>query len=242
MSQTQTETTRTVQAHGHSGRQDAKLVPGQPKLETPQKENIGALTSQPFPSVWLTASDDPVIAEAQWGQLESNHFDIPKNWLAATALRNKPSTKGEHRPAQLSVVLRFYFGLQGCILPIGFWVGSQAKMLAFMIAGPCDSEGKKPAYFIDFHPGSIEQDILQQFPMRFSSISDFHSGATELLMKRGYDSEMIKIVPAGSPVKFKVVYGNLWPRRHGGYDEAKDPNFDYKELLREMYPSGVGAQ
>ncbi|KAJ7844949.1 hypothetical protein B0H13DRAFT_2363971 [Mycena leptocephala] len=44
------------------------------------------------------------------------------------------------------LVVRFYFGITGCIIPVGGFLDWHKDVIAFTLAGPCDSDGRREFY------------------------------------------------------------------------------------------------
>ncbi|KAJ7452620.1 hypothetical protein FB451DRAFT_1185732 [Mycena latifolia] len=61
-----------------------------------------------------------------------------------------------------------YFGIAGCIIPVGFIPDFDCEMLAFTIAGPCDSFGEV-LYILIYSP-HLDMSTLKRITRGFSSI------------------------------------------------------------------------
>lgn len=73
----------------------------------------------------------------------------------------------------VGIIARFYYGIEGCIIPVGCIPQLSEVVFAFILAGPCDGEGKKGFYLMvdwtDVRAGS-----LRRYSPGFSSVADFH--------------------------------------------------------------------
>ncbi|KAJ7908602.1 hypothetical protein B0H13DRAFT_2016401, partial [Mycena leptocephala] len=130
------------------------------------------------------------------------------DWEGFDGLRRLRSTRfksGYFPPPRLSVEVRLYFGVSGCIVPIAWMPNTDETIVVFAIAGPCNSEGKKALYMINLSPIQ-NQDILEGFPMKLSGLSDFHAHFMIL------DPEMINITTTERRAKFRTVDGRLRSR------------------------------
>ncbi|KAJ7153901.1 hypothetical protein C8R43DRAFT_1001475 [Mycena crocata] len=200
----------------------------------------------PFCPAWLKDNEDPIITREQWGEGKSHFWTT--DWDDCTFEAKLLSTTingGTWCPPRISIELRFCFGLLGCVVPLGYMPEVTNKVLAFTIAGVCDSQGNKPVYLLRMWPQQTD-DTLAKFPTTFSDLSDFHTRSNEYMMRFKDNKDMvpdlidIARIPKGTET-FRAVDGRLWPARRGGYSEAKDPRWDIGKLLHDMYPSQIRA-
>ncbi|KAJ7908118.1 hypothetical protein B0H13DRAFT_2331665 [Mycena leptocephala] len=53
------------------------------------------------------------------------------------------------------LVVRFYFGTTDCIIPVGGFLDWHKDIVAFTLAGPCDSDGRKEFYMFCYSPRHV---------------------------------------------------------------------------------------
>ncbi|KAJ7279969.1 hypothetical protein C8J57DRAFT_1501424 [Mycena rebaudengoi] len=72
------------------------------------------------------------------------------------------------------LILRFYYGIVGCIIPVGRCIySSDEDVFAFTLAGPCDADRKKEFYVLVHDIGWWETRLVRSSP-GFSSVTDYH--------------------------------------------------------------------
>ncbi|KAJ6597226.1 hypothetical protein DFH09DRAFT_1304972 [Mycena vulgaris] len=71
------------------------------------------------------------------------------------------------------LVVRHYFGVMGCIIPVGFMPQIDENLFAFTLAGPCDADGKKEFYLL-FYEEWLNTATLLRYSPGFSSVAAFH--------------------------------------------------------------------
>ncbi|KAJ7147842.1 hypothetical protein C8R43DRAFT_1237049 [Mycena crocata] len=225
---------QTFAQYGHtSARLQGRGVQHQP---TPVPTREGDYV--PFPASWLTPSDAVILPGAEWGKHTTQRFSADwKRYGFVDYLRCDPVYPGYLIP-RISIELRLYFDIQGCIVPIAWDRNPEHKAMAFTIAGPCDSQGQKPVYLLYLNP-TQSQDTVKAFPMNFSSISDFHTRARAFLMSPG-----LNMVERSVDVKrisgFRAIDGRFWPsqERNGKYPEVHDTTWNTEQTLKRFYPLG----
>ncbi|KAJ6510792.1 hypothetical protein C8R45DRAFT_1088935 [Mycena sanguinolenta] len=107
-----------------------------------------------FPAAWLTASDEYVIDLDHWNR-ECAPKDAPKNaqfsieWIRFdfTSFLIKTSYGVEI----IGLIIRHYFDLPGCIIPIAYVAELSVHPFFFTTAGPCDDDGKKDFYLFHYN-------------------------------------------------------------------------------------------
>ncbi|KAJ7220738.1 hypothetical protein GGX14DRAFT_559529 [Mycena pura] len=134
-----------------------------------------SLPSKGFPDAWLLPSDDQVITKAQWNHEEppadapyGDEFTVDWPHSNSAGLFT-PSSRGVIGPT----IVRHYFGLVGCIIPIASipMLGETPAMI-FTIAGPADAEGKKQ-FYVYFH-NSLDLSATKIYRLsRFATVADF---------------------------------------------------------------------
>jgi hypothetical protein len=81
------------------------------------------------------------------------------------------------------LIMRIYFGVVGCIIPVGYVPGVEMVLLAFMLAGPPDADGRKAFYVLLYDSRSLAQTCLGIHTPGFSSITEFHATQNHPTMK-----------------------------------------------------------
>ena len=127
---------------------------------------------QGFPAAWLLPYDDQVITKAQWNHEEPPAgapcgADFSVNWLRSGlfVLSSRGNSIG-------LTIVRHYFGLVGCIIPIASIPTIGESTIIFTIAGPADAEGKKQ-FYVYFHD-SLDLSATKIYRLRpFASVVDF---------------------------------------------------------------------
>ncbi|KAJ7464354.1 hypothetical protein FB451DRAFT_1561677 [Mycena latifolia] len=130
-----------------------------------------------FPAAWLTPVDeDHVIDRAHWNTEATSpekqlyaHYSV--NWhefYGIYIFRRK-----DHGIEIAGLVVRHYFGIVGCIIPIGFIPEIAPSALVFTLAGPCDADGRKEFYLL-FYESGVDTASLRRCSPGFSSVADFH--------------------------------------------------------------------
>ncbi|KAJ7193849.1 hypothetical protein GGX14DRAFT_405211 [Mycena pura] len=146
-------------------------------LESPVQVPATLLVGQKseFPKAWLhaPANGHYVIERAQWNTVEDPRpnpaFSVKWGQFSGTCLL----MRGGRGVEIAGVVLDLYFGIKGCIIPIGCVPDAESNIFAFTLAGPPDAAGKKD-FYIMAHPSSPKETSLSVFSPGFSSVSDFH--------------------------------------------------------------------
>ncbi|KAJ7675481.1 hypothetical protein B0H17DRAFT_1207667 [Mycena rosella] len=129
-----------------------------------------------FPAAWLTpAPDKYAIDRVYWNtagppehHTRTAHYSV--KWKKFSRSNLLSDTDGVE---VAGILLRFYYGIRGCIIPLGFIPEVDIDAIAFTLAGPCDAEGKKDFYFLA-HTPLLEDTVLRHFSPGFPSVADFH--------------------------------------------------------------------
>ncbi|KAJ7094319.1 hypothetical protein C8R44DRAFT_989699 [Mycena epipterygia] len=141
-----------------------------------QQKTLGG--PQGFPAAWLTPMDEKyVIDRAHWNtegvpnpEMIYPHFSVL--WDKYPGIR---LLRSKEYPAEISSLLvRLYFGLVGCIIPVGWLTEVEPKILLFTLAGPCDKDGKKE-FFVLVHDMMLHEASLSRYSPGFSSVADWLS-------------------------------------------------------------------
>ncbi|KAJ7472877.1 hypothetical protein B0H11DRAFT_1919078 [Mycena galericulata] len=132
---------------------------------------------QGFPAAWFSRADDTyIIDNAHWNteaapaheQLRG-HYSVDWPLFYGLYLLNRAAYQIEIA----GLVVRHYFGIQGCIIPVGFIPQIAAEIFAFTLAGPCDADGRKEFYFL-FFESCLPTAKLWQYSPGFRSVAAFH--------------------------------------------------------------------
>ncbi|KAF7340881.1 hypothetical protein MSAN_02117600 [Mycena sanguinolenta] len=152
------------------------------EIERPAHESLVLVgrtdaKSATFPVAWLTPSDKYVIDRAHWNK-EPAPKDAPQDtdfsveWnMFCFAPFLMPWVYGVEIAG---LIIRRYFGLPGCIIPVAHIYGHPQETFVFTIAGPCDNHGKKDFYIFNYDEGPLSGNSLHRLRPAFSSVTDFH--------------------------------------------------------------------
>ncbi|KAJ7442389.1 hypothetical protein B0H11DRAFT_2292111 [Mycena galericulata] len=169
-------------------------------------------TMQVFPPAWLVCADERyVIDPAHWNKDRGPpdapgkaQFSVDWNNFFGTNLLVRTTYGVEI----IGLIVRHYFGVAGCIIPVGCLPGADEDVLVFTTAGPCDADGRKEFYIL-FRDSGLETSHLLCYTTGFRSLADFHlnrfgmkqtkvvpvAGGEEVVMKRfvecGYHEEPV---------------------------------------------------
>ncbi|KAJ7472075.1 hypothetical protein FB451DRAFT_1251847 [Mycena latifolia] len=130
-----------------------------------------------FPDTWLTPADDEYVIDHIHWNTEADpedpklkmYFSVEWDLFCGYYLL----LKGRRGVEVGGLILRLYFGIVGCIVPIGCLPEFDEHIFAFTLAGPCDAAGKKE-FYIMVYSASLEETSLGRLTPGFSSVSDFH--------------------------------------------------------------------
>ncbi|KAJ7692867.1 hypothetical protein B0H17DRAFT_1200198 [Mycena rosella] len=128
-----------------------------------------------FPDAWLTRADEKyVIERAHW----NTDPPPPDQQCISVAWRGFYGTRllvclPEYGVELGAIIVRFYFGITGCIIPVACYPEFEELMIVFTTAGPYDADGRKQFYLL-IHDTGVEATRLLQFPPGFSSVTDFY--------------------------------------------------------------------
>ncbi|KAJ7441319.1 hypothetical protein B0H11DRAFT_2096491 [Mycena galericulata] len=110
--------------------------------------------SQPFPQSWLETNPNQVLPRSDWNPtLSGTAFqdEYKANWAEWEAISYLIPTGNHNKVHHMSLMINYYFGVPGCIVPIAFDDDDgNVPTLIFTIAGPADEEGRKPIYILTF--------------------------------------------------------------------------------------------
>ncbi|KAJ7220741.1 hypothetical protein GGX14DRAFT_675845 [Mycena pura] len=134
-----------------------------------------ALPSEGFPAAWLLPYDDQVIAKAQWNH-EAPPADAPYGDDFSVDWPHSGLFTLSSRGYSIGLtIVRHYFGLVGCIIPIASIPTLGESTMIFTIAGPADAAGKKQ-FYVYFHD-SPDLGATRIYRLRpFASVVDFFRG------------------------------------------------------------------
>ncbi|KAJ7120236.1 hypothetical protein C8R44DRAFT_737064 [Mycena epipterygia] len=130
-----------------------------------------------FPAAWFAHADDEyVIDRAHWNteatpahkQLKA-HYSVNWNKFCGAYLLRRRAYDIEIA----GLVVRHYFGVLGCIIPVGFIPEIVSSIFAFTLAGPCDSDGRMEFYILSYETG-WDTAFLQRYSPGFSNVAAFH--------------------------------------------------------------------
>ncbi|KAF8207852.1 hypothetical protein K438DRAFT_1814414 [Mycena galopus ATCC 62051] len=130
-----------------------------------------------FPAAWLEPVHDQFVFErAQWNlepappdAVEGEELSV--NWPhASSAYHFLPKFRGV---AIGPTIIRLYFGLTGCIIPVADVPILETATMVFTIAGPADAEGKKEFYVYVHDHDKLSAIQLYRLPA-FKSIADMY--------------------------------------------------------------------
>ncbi|KAF7341170.1 hypothetical protein MVEN_01851900 [Mycena venus] len=144
-------------------------------LQAQAKSPFLPLPSQGFPTAWLVSCDNQVFTNAQWNH-EAPPADAPEgdeftvDWSTSNSAPYFSLTA--NGLAVGPTIIRFYFGLPGCVIPIASVpMFGETPAMVFTIAGPA-KEGTKPFYVYLHNPQKLSASEL--YCLRsFSSVADF---------------------------------------------------------------------
>ncbi|KAJ7918680.1 hypothetical protein B0H13DRAFT_2435218 [Mycena leptocephala] len=71
------------------------------------------------------------------------------------------------------LILRLYFGIAGCIVPIIYVEAFDPNIITFTLAGPYDADGKE-MYLLD-HTAMVDEVKLYRYSCGYSSVAEFHA-------------------------------------------------------------------
>ncbi|KAJ6541388.1 hypothetical protein B0H19DRAFT_1268400 [Mycena capillaripes] len=72
----------------------------------------------------------------------------------------------------VGLVVQFYFGITGCIIPVGGFLDWHEDVVGFKLAGPCDFDGRKEFYMFCYSPALCETR-LARYDCGFANVADF---------------------------------------------------------------------
>ncbi|KAJ7097505.1 hypothetical protein C8R43DRAFT_964329 [Mycena crocata] len=146
--------------------QSAHSIPGDPT--DPNK----------FLDTWFQpVSTSTIIHRNDWNEVPSKHAKIngrvhfSVNWKNPAGVWPFEDPLG--RASLICLLLKFYFGISGCVIPFGF---SDSTLYAFTIAGPTALKGKKEMWKLALS-SNISDVNLVKFKDLFASPADFHRGS-----------------------------------------------------------------
>ncbi|KAJ7217223.1 hypothetical protein GGX14DRAFT_602654 [Mycena pura] len=150
-----------------------------------------------FPTAWLTRADDKyVIDRGEWNtEAASEHMRLIAHFSVEWRLfcRGSLLYDSDFGVELVGLIMRLYFGVVGCIVPVGYLPEVDEVVVAFTLAGPPDTDGRKAFYVLFYDACSLAQTCLCMHTPGFSSVAEFHANHTDPTMKR----TMIKPVAGG---------------------------------------------
>ncbi|KAJ7276954.1 hypothetical protein C8J57DRAFT_1714135 [Mycena rebaudengoi] len=141
-------------------------------LGTPEPERME------FPAAWLEPIIDRyVIDTAHWNKEpapetdppQRTHFSVEWSKFYGTDFL----TPWNYGVEIAGLIIRLYFDIPGCIIPVAYISDYPVETFVFTIAGRPDVEGKKDFYIFNFDPLLSENEVHLLRPA-FSSVADFH--------------------------------------------------------------------
>ncbi|KAJ7195491.1 hypothetical protein GGX14DRAFT_676744 [Mycena pura] len=130
--------------------------------------------SQGFPAAWLVAKDDELIIEQTLWNNEPVPVDngfFSNEWPFTLLSKFFKLTFRGFAPG--STIIRLYFGLMGCIIPIATVMHLETPGMVFTFAGPTDNDGKKDFYVYVHDYLKISTTKLYNLGP-FASVADFY--------------------------------------------------------------------
>ncbi|KAJ7193114.1 hypothetical protein GGX14DRAFT_577475 [Mycena pura] len=151
-----------------------------PSPSVPAPKSYAAVVKSNFPPAWLVPSDELVISRAHW-----NSVAAPENCMEGRIYMAEFGvfyghgihllTSARFGVQFIPLIIREYYGIQGCIVPIG-WMPfiDPVIMFAFTIAGPVNEEGKKVFYEFMLGP-TLKDSRLYRHSLGFFNVHDFYT-------------------------------------------------------------------
>ncbi|KAJ6572098.1 hypothetical protein B0H19DRAFT_1256009 [Mycena capillaripes] len=165
---------------------------------------------RPFLEPWTdSACERYVIDRAHWNTegpvdpANSLHFSVEWDLFSAMYLL-RPNAYGVEIG---SLIVRCYYGIIGCIIPVGCVLGAQGDMFGFMLAGPPDAKGRKEFYVLHHEPENLDRTWLSRFSPGFVSVSEFHRNVAYGRSPKQRAQEVLP-VPGGGSTLGTVV--SMW--------------------------------
>ncbi|KAF7340872.1 hypothetical protein MSAN_02116700 [Mycena sanguinolenta] len=127
-----------------------------------------------FPAAWLIPSDKYVVDIAHWNKEpapppQDTEFSVQWNQFCFTPFL----TEWIYGVEIAGLILRIYFDLPGCIIPVVHVPGLPEETLIFTIAGPCSADGRKDFYLFHYDQ-PLRSNSLHRLQPAFSSVADFY--------------------------------------------------------------------
>ncbi|KAJ7217807.1 hypothetical protein GGX14DRAFT_561172 [Mycena pura] len=149
-----------------------------PSLSVPRPKSYAAVVKSNFPPAWLVPSDELIISRSHWNSVSApGPYMEGRNYMAEFRVFYgiRLLTSARFGVQFIPLVIREYYGVQGCIVPIG-WMPfiSPVIMFAFTIAGPVDEEGKKVFYEFMLGP-TLKDSRLYRHSPGFFNVHDFYT-------------------------------------------------------------------
>ncbi|KAJ7198254.1 hypothetical protein GGX14DRAFT_573497 [Mycena pura] len=137
-------------------------------LDTPASERKG------FPVAWLEPiADKYVIDFAHWNKEPVPESDTVIGFSVEWSQLHTHLTSWQYGVEIAGLIIRLYYGIRGCIIPVACMPDFCQDTFVFTIAGPCNDEGKKDFYIFAYDE-PLDATGLHKFQHGFSSIGDFH--------------------------------------------------------------------
>ncbi|KAJ7293716.1 hypothetical protein C8J57DRAFT_1704393 [Mycena rebaudengoi] len=136
-----------------------------------------------FPNAWLQPAEGKyVIDRVHWNTEadpeQKRRFSV--EWVQFPISHLLTKTIWGIEIAGL--LLRLYFGIEGCIIPVACIPEMDENIFVFTLAGPSDPTTGKKDFYLMFHE-SLEAVDLYLLSPGFSSVSDFHLKSSTLQPK-----------------------------------------------------------
>ncbi|KAJ6510793.1 hypothetical protein C8R45DRAFT_1161769 [Mycena sanguinolenta] len=133
-------------------------------------------TGLKFPVAWLTPSDKYVIDISHWNKEsppedaeQVAEFSVRWNRFGCTHFL----TQRKYGVEIIGLIIRLYFDLPGCIIPVAYVPDLPEETFIFTIAGECNADNKKDFYLFHYDE-PLSRNSLQRLEPAFSSIPDFY--------------------------------------------------------------------
>jgi len=130
-----------------------------------------------FPAAWRSlepSSTVYVIDRAYWNAEPAPDKDFPMTvkWDEFSGTRRLLSRQ-DYGVEIGALIVRYYFGIEGCIVPIACCPYSDDAIFAFTLVAPPDANNKKEFYVL-YHDRCLQSTKLTRCNPGFSNVADFY--------------------------------------------------------------------
>ncbi|KAJ7718556.1 hypothetical protein B0H16DRAFT_1609065 [Mycena metata] len=178
----------------------AVVNPAASSASAPRKMTYAHIVKMHFPKKWLTDCDKSVIERVHWNKdgppaylTTRAHFSVEWESFRGLYLLLPSVLLG---PPRSPLIVQHYYGIKGCIIPVGFQPQGEQHTFAFTLAGPVDEEGRRVFYVLSYS-NCIEDMWLYRSPS-FLSVAEFHA------LTRRTPVTFIEPVPGGKQALLDV--------------------------------------